>query len=141
MSQQSEKDNSNLLLNGNFLNGGTHWNPNSQAKVRFEEGHCALQVDALITQRVEINAEGDFEFSVRMKTDSGSACRATLELLPSNQTVHFNIGGGIPWTKQEQIVNAPAGTTEMIVTLSANDGTRGEFGSCFDFALLIPLSN
>ncbi|MHC8386857.1 hypothetical protein ACYZTM_02070 [Pseudomonas sp. MDT2-39-1] len=141
MSQQPAKDTSNLLLNGGFLEGGANWKTNSQAKVKFEEGYCALQVEALITQSVKFDAAGDFEFSVRMKTAGGSACRATLELLPSHQTVHLDIGGGTPWIKKEQIVNAPAGTTEMIVTLRANDGVQGKFGSFFDYALLMPLSS
>lgn len=141
MSQQSAKDDSNLLLNGNFSNSGKDWNPNSQAKVKFEDGYCALHAQAQITQNVKIDAAGNFEFSARMKTDSGYACRATLEMLPSHQTVFLHIGGGIPWTKQEQIVNAPAGTTEMIVTLRGDDGPQGSFGCFFDYALLMRLSD
>lgn len=141
MSQQSEKDNFNLLLNGNFSAGGANWTANSPKKVEFINGHCGLQVGAEITQGVAVNGAGDFEFAVRMKTDGGFACRATLVMLPSKETKHLDIGGSTPWVRKEVTFKVPAGTTEMKVTLLANDGVEGEFGSYFDYASLIPVSS
>ncbi|EJM03117.1 hypothetical protein PMI18_01856 [Pseudomonas sp. GM102] len=141
MSQQSEKDNFNLLLNGNFLAGGANWTANSPEKVEFVNGHCGLQLEAEITQSVAVNGAGDFEFAVRMKTNRGFACRATLVMLPSKVTKLLNTGGGSPWLREAVTFKAPADTTEMKVTLLSDDGTRGEFGSYFDYVSLVPVSS
>jgi hypothetical protein len=141
MSQQSEKDNFNLLLNGNFLAGGANWTANSSKKVEFVNNHCVLQVEAEITQSVAVNEASDFEFAVRMKTDGGFACRATLVMLPSKETKQLYIGGSTPWVRKDVTFKAPAGTTEMKVTLFANDGVESKFGSYFDYASLVSVSS
>lgn len=141
MSQQSEKDGFSLLLNSNFSEGGAHWTPNSTAKVQFVDGYCGLQLSAQVTQSVKANMTGDFEFAVRMKTENGFACRATLQMFPSGETKHLDIGGGIPWIRKEVTFKAPADTTEVKVTLLANDGVQGEFGSYFDYASLVSVSS
>ncbi|MGL6241957.1 hypothetical protein [Pseudomonas sp.] len=139
MSQQSEKSNFNLVRNGNFSEDGTSWTHNSPAKVSFEEGFCHLHWKALITQRIKSNVAGNFKFSARMKADKGFGAQATLEMLPSQQTVHLRVGGGDPWANEEQIVKVPAGTNEIIVTLLANDGVPDKFGAFFDDVALTPL--
>lgn len=141
MPQQSEKDDFNLLLNGNFSEGSANWTPNSSEKVEFVNGHCGLQVNAQVTQNVKIDRTGDFEFAVRMKTEGGFACRATLVMLPSKETKQLDIGGSTPWIRKEVIFKAPVGTTEMTVTLLANDGVQGKFGSSIDYASLVTVSS
>lgn len=141
MPQQSEKDNFNLLLNGNFSDGGANWTPNSSEKVEFVDSYCGLQFGAQITQKVKMDKAGDFEFAVRMKTDGGFACRAILEMFPSRETKQLDISGGIPWTRKETTFKAPAGTTEMTVTLFASDGVQGKLGSYIDYVSLVTVSN
>jgi hypothetical protein len=141
MSQQSEKDGFNLLLNGNFSEGGANWTPNSSEKVEFVDGRCGLQLKAHVTQNVNVNRAGDFEFAARMKTEAGFACQATLVMLPSKETKQLDIGGSTPWTRKEVTFKAPAGTTEMKVTLLANDGVQNKFGSDFDYVSLVHVSS
>lgn len=122
----------NLLLNGDFSRQGEHWTPNSPVKVEYSEGYCALQVNARITQRVTVKGKGDFKFSVKMKTDSGSACRATVVMYPSNQSKQLDLHGDMDWTEKELHFSAPTDTVHMEVELLANDGASGFFGSRFD---------
>ncbi|POA33957.1 MULTISPECIES: hypothetical protein [unclassified Pseudomonas] len=134
MSQQPAEN--NLLLNGDFSRKGEHWTPNSPAKVEYSEDSCALQVNAQITQRVTVEGEGEFKFSVKMKTDSGSACQATVVMHPSKQRKQLDLGGGMHWTEKELHFSAPADTQHMEVKLLANDGVSSVFGSRFDDVVL-----
>ena len=130
MSQPSST--ANFLLNGEFTQEGQHWTPNPPENARYEDGHCVLQAPGLITQDVTIASEGEFRFSVKMKSEQGSACTAQVLLYPSWEVRRLDIGGGTPWSAHFVDFTAPAGTNKVTIKLQANDGPFDTFGSYFD---------
>ncbi|KJZ66784.1 hypothetical protein [Pseudomonas fluorescens] len=130
MSQPSST--ANLLLNGEFTQEGQHWTANPSEKVRYEDGCCVLQAPGLITQDVTIASEGEFRFSVKMKSERGSACTAQVLLYPSWEVRRLDISGGTPWSAHFVDFTAPAGTHKVSIKLEANDGPFDTFGSYFD---------
>lgn len=130
MSEQSTK--ANLVRNGDFTQEGKDWTSDTPEKARYEDGYCALQLPGRITQKVTLTNGGEFQFSVKMKTEQGSACTAQVLLYPSWQVHSLSIGGGTPWTAKSVNFTVPSDTTEVTIKLQANDGSFGTFGSYFD---------
>ena len=130
MSQQSST--ANLLRNGEFTQEGQYWTTETQQKARYEDGYCVLQAPGLITQDVTIASEGEFRFSVKMKTEQGSACTAQVLLHPSWEMRRLDIGGAPPWSAHFVDFTVPAGTNKVSIKLQANDGPFDTFGSYFD---------
>ena len=130
MSQQSST--TNLLLNGEFTQEGQYWTTHTAEKTRYENGYCVLQAPGLITQDVTIASAGEYRFSVKMKTERGSACTAEVLLHPSWEMRRLDIGGGTPWSAHFVDFNVPAGTNKVSIKLEANDGPFDTFGSYFD---------
>jgi len=130
MSQPSST--ANLVLNGEFTQQGQYWTTDTSEKARYEDGHCVLQAPGLITQDVTIASEGEFRFSVKMKSEPGSACTAQVLLHPSWEVRRLDIGGGTPWSAHFVDFTAPAGTHKATIKLQANDGPFDTFGSYFD---------
>ncbi|MFJ2682731.1 hypothetical protein ACIOYV_03195 [Pseudomonas sp. NPDC087342] len=133
MSEQNVK--ANLLQNGDFSSKGQHWTVTNPGHADFEDKSCALKAPASITQ--DVTATGaEYRFSVKMKSNPGSACRAQVLAHPSNESKFLNIGSGQPWGAHHVNFTAPAGTTKITVKLEANDGQELIFGSHFDDARL-----
>lgn len=130
MSQQSSTF--NLLRNSEFTQEGQYWTTDTPQKARYEDGYCVLQAPGMITQDVTIASEGEFRFSVKMKTEQGCACAAQVLLHPSGETQRLNIGGGTPWSAHFVDFTAPKDTNKMSIKLEANDGPFDTFGSYFD---------
>jgi hypothetical protein len=122
----------NLLLNGEFTQEDQYWTTDTSEKARYEDGYCVLQAPGLITQNVTIASEGEFRFSVKMKTERGCACTAQVLLHPSWQVRRLDIGGGTPWSAQFIDFSVPAGTNKVSIKLQANNGPFDTFGSYFD---------
>ncbi|MGE8482531.1 MULTISPECIES: hypothetical protein [Pseudomonas] len=130
MSEQSTK--ANLVRNGDFTQEGKDWTSDTPEKVRYKDGYCVLQFPGLITQDVTIDSVGEFRFSVKMKTERGSACTAQVLMHPSWEIRRLGMGGGTSWELQYVDFTLPLGTTKVTIKLQANDGPSDAFGSYFD---------
>ncbi|WP_434604066.1 hypothetical protein [Pseudomonas sp. R1-7] len=120
----------NLLLNGDFSDGAQHWT--TEGNVEFRKNMCAMELGSSAFQTVNVASTGEFRFSVKMKTASGSAAKATLVANPSGAEKSLSVSGNQDWTAETFLFAAPDDTNSITVKLEGNDGQTGKLGSFFD---------
>lgn len=126
----------NLLKNGDFSNGGAHWNPTNVDKVRYAGGYCALQTPGSITQEVILNNGGAFRFSAKMRTDQHSYGRVRLMIEPSWSIIDLDLRNGEDWTFDYKDFSVGDDATSFKIKLEAADGSSEDFGVYVDDVVL-----
>ncbi|TFB44507.1 hypothetical protein [Pseudomonas sp. F01002] len=134
MSQPSST--ANLLLNGDFSNGGEHWSPTNVDKVRYADGYCALQTPGSITQEVKLDKGGAFRFSAKMRTHQDAYGRVRLMIEPSWSIIDLDLGNGEDWTVDYKDFFVGDDATSLKIKLEAADGSFEDFGVYVDNVVL-----
>jgi hypothetical protein len=134
MSQQSEK--TNLLKNGDFSEAGLHWKATDAKKVKYQDGHCALQTPGSINREISIQGGGSFRFSAKMRTDPRAYGRVRLLIEPSWSIIELNLRNSDDWTFAYTDFSVGSDATSFKIKLEAADGSLETFGVYVDDVVL-----
>lgn len=115
--------NENMIQNGDFSQGGNHWDP---IGANYDADTCKLSGPHGISQTVMISQGGYYELKLRAKAGAGSHGMVRVEKLPSGEP-QFEYVYEQDWKPFEFLLEASQGETGFRVSLLLDSGTEAEF--------------
>ena len=116
-------DAENMILNGDFSQGSTHWNPVGAV---FDGNTCLLREHNGVSQTVFISQGGYYELKAQSRAGNGSGGRILVERLPQGESQFSWVLPG-DWVDHDILLDANAGETGFVVTLLREEGDDLEF--------------
>lgn len=124
---------SNLIKNGEFILGDTHWKIMNDRQVCVVDGECRITPPGSISQEIDnIEAGAEYALAARMKSASGLIAHVILKPQPTGEELCLSLADADNWQVVTDWAIMPPGTTGASVTLVTEGKTTvawSHFGS------------